>query len=89
VAQTGARSNQHVILRHMAFLCTFTGMLLAGMIWMALFIGLSDASNRFLVFAEEWLSPEAISGWLFYLCLCVGCSLLTYRLLRPRREHGR
>jgi hypothetical protein len=68
----------------MAFLCTFSGLLAAGAIWMLLFVELGDATNPVLTSIQTWLSPLAPGGWVFYIALSAGCSWLAYRLLRSR-----
>lgn len=70
----------------MAFLVTFSVLLGAGMLWMALFVGLGEADNTILNRLAEWLSPERVSGWIFYLALSAICYLPLARrfLLRKR-----
>jgi hypothetical protein len=68
----------------MAFLCTFSGMLAAGVIWIAIFVELGDATSPALNSAAVWLSPTNPGGWGFFVLLSAACSWLVYRLLRPR-----
>jgi hypothetical protein len=68
----------------MAFLCTFSGLLAAGAIWMLLFVEFGDATTPALNSIAAWLSPMAVGGWCFYVVLSVACSWLAYRLLRSR-----
>jgi hypothetical protein len=69
----------------MAFLCTFSGMLAAGAIWMLLFVELGDATAPPAWNAvAEWISPLAVGGWCFFVTLSVLCSWLAYRLLRSK-----
>jgi hypothetical protein len=68
----------------MAFLCTFSGMMAAGFIWMALFAGFGEAHNAALNAIANWLSPMAIAGWVFFVALSAACSWLFYLLLRSR-----
>jgi hypothetical protein len=58
----------------MAFLCTFSGLLLAGGIWMTLFVELEDAKKPALVALSAWLSPMSVSGWCFYIILSGTCA---------------
>jgi hypothetical protein len=68
----------------MAFLCTFSGMLAAGAIWMLLFVELMDDRNPALKRVSDWLSPMTAGGWCFYTILSAACAWLAYRLLRNK-----
>jgi heme/copper-type cytochrome/quinol oxidase subunit 1 len=68
----------------MAFLCTFSGMLAAGAIWISLFVELGDAASPVLNAVAAWLSPMTVAGWCFYLALSAACSWLVYRVLRTK-----
>jgi hypothetical protein len=68
----------------MAFLCTFSGMLIAGVVWMGLFLGLHDSSSRELQTLVDWISPENATGWVVYGALCIAFCLLMFRLLGSR-----
>ena len=68
----------------MAFLCTFSGMMAAGLIWMGLFAAFGEAHIAVLNTIAEWLSPMGVLGWAFFVALSVVCSWLIYLLLRPR-----
>lgn len=68
----------------MAFLCTFSGMMAAGLLWMALFVGFGEFHNAVLNTIAEWLSPMGVVGWAFFAVLSVACSWLTYLLLRSK-----
>ena len=68
----------------MAFLCTFSGLLAAGVIWMALFVEFGDAASPTLKSLAVWLSPMEISGWCFYLALSFVCCWLAFRMVRSR-----
>jgi hypothetical protein len=68
----------------MAFLCTFSGMLAAGTIWMLLFVEFGDAASPALKSVSAWLSPMNVGGWCFYAVLSAGCSWLVYRVLRSK-----
>jgi len=64
----------------MAFLTTFSGMLVAGIAWMALFIAFYDADDPRLQALDELISPNAITGWVFFVALCVLLCWLLYRI---------
>jgi len=69
----------------MAFLITFSVLLGAGILWMALFVGLGQAESTVLNAIAEWLSPERISGWIFYLAVsAIAFIPLARRYLDPR-----
>jgi biotin transporter BioY len=70
----------------MAFLWSFTGLTVAGFIWMAIFVALDEADDPALNAVAAWLSPMTVTGWLVYALLAVLCSWLTYRLLRRIRS---
>ena len=72
------------MLGDMAFLCTFSGMMAAGLIWMALFVAFGEAHIAMLNTLAGWLSPMGILGWAFFVVLSVVCSWLIYLLLRSR-----
>ena len=54
----------------MAFLVTFSVLLGGAMIWLGLFAWLSEVDNEMLRTIAEWMSPERVSGWIFYLAIC-------------------
>jgi hypothetical protein len=57
----------------MAFLVTFSALLIAGIVWMGLFMWLDGANSAPLNVAAAWLSPDGVLGWLFYLALAFAC----------------
>ena len=57
----------------LAFLVTFSALFGAGMIWPGLLMGLSGIDSAMLKAIAEWLSPEGISGGIFYPALCGFC----------------
>lgn len=65
--------------RVMAFLCTFSGMLAAGVIWIAIFVELGDAESPVLISASAWPSPTNPGGWGFLVLRSAACSWLVYR----------
>jgi hypothetical protein len=69
----------------LAFLITFSVMLGAAMLWTALFVGLSEVDSALLNAIAQWLSPERVSGWLFYFMLSALCFVpFARRFLRKR-----
>lgn len=77
----------------MAFLRTFTALTVAGLVWMALFVEFSEVRNSVLNSLADWLSPNSVTGWLFYAVLCVVCFLIAQRLIGshapPQDSNGR
>jgi membrane protein implicated in regulation of membrane protease activity len=68
------------------------GLTVGGMAWMAMWVGCSESAYSVLNVAAMWLSPMTVTGWIAFLVLSLICSLLTYRLMRPKRrsyERGR
>jgi hypothetical protein len=70
----------------MAFLRTFTALTVAGLIWMALFVEFGEARNSVLNSIADWLSPNFVTGWLFYVVLCIVCFLIAQRLMGHDHE---
>lgn len=71
----------------LAFLVTFCVLLGAGAVWMGLFVWLLEADSATLNAVAEWVSPEAISGWVFYLLLSIACFIpVARRFLARTRE---
>lgn len=66
----------------MPFLYTFSGMLIALAIWAILLVEGDGGQDSVLASLAPWLSPDRVTGWLFYAALCVPCSWLMYRLLK-------
>jgi len=57
---------------------------------MALFVWFLDADSAALNAVAAWISPERISGWVFYLSLSALCFvILAKRFIAPTREGGR
>jgi len=65
----------------MAFLQTFTAMTVAGLVWMGLFVALSESRIELLSKIGAWIAPSVIVGWLLYAVLCVLCFLLARRFM--------
>jgi hypothetical protein len=57
----------------LAFLITFSVLLGAALLWMALFVGLGELDSALLNAIADWLSPERVSGWVFYFLLSALC----------------
>ena len=74
-------------LRRLAFLVTFSVLLGASAIWMGLFAWLVEADSASLNAIAQWISPEQISGWVFYLLLSIVCFVpVAKRFLGRARE---
>jgi hypothetical protein len=70
-----------------AFLITFSVLMVDGLVWMGLFLWTSEADSAAANAIAEWLSPQRVSGWIFYLALCVACYVpLARRFLRARDD---
>lgn len=73
----------------LAFLVTFSILLGAGAVWMGLFVWLLEADSATLNAVADWISPERISGWAFYLLVSAICFVLfAKRFITPPRESG-
>ena len=59
-------------------------LLASGILWMALFVWFREIDSTTLDAIAEWLSPEHVSGWIFYLAICDVC----YVPLARRFLHG-
>ena len=70
----------------MAFLCTFSGLTLALLIWVALYAIVSNSSVPSLVALAPYLEAFSITGECLFAILAIGLTWLTYRLLRRRRD---
>ena len=57
----------------MAFVVTFSALLLAGIIWMSVWLGIGGADTTSPNVVAQWLSPDGISGWFVYLALTCCC----------------
>lgn len=68
----------------MAFLCTFIGILIGGIAWAALFLGMLESDSATLVRASDFVSPESVLGWVLFVALSGAATWLLYRLLRTR-----
>ena len=65
----------------MAFLITFSVLLGVGLLWMGLFMWLGEADSAALNAIADWLSPQSVSGWIFYILLSSACFLPFRRYL--------
>ena len=59
----------------MAFLITFSVLFGVGLLWMGLFMWLGEADSAALNAIANWLSPQSVSGWIFYLVTSFACFL--------------
>jgi len=76
----------------LAFLVTFCVLLGAGALWMGLFVWFDEAPSAALNALAAWLSPERVSGWIFYIALSALCFVPFLKRLRRIAhdpEHGR
>jgi hypothetical protein len=69
----------------MAFLCTFSGLTIALIVWVALYFLASSSYNPLLVKVAPYLEAFSITGQCLFVVLAVVFSWLTYHLLRPKR----
>jgi hypothetical protein len=72
----------------MAFLCTFSGLTIALIVWVALYTLASDSGNPLLVALAPYLEALSITGQCLFVILAAVFSWLTYHLLRPKRGNG-
>ena len=74
----------------MAFLRTFTALLVAAAIWMLAFVGFDEAASPVLKSIAGWLSPLRVVGWLVYFVLFALCLMLAFRFMgrSPARENN-
>jgi hypothetical protein len=68
----------------MAFLCTFSGLTIALILWVALYFLASSSHTPLLIAAAPYLEALSITGQCLFIVLAVVFSWLTYRLLRPK-----
>jgi len=72
----------------LAFLITFSVLLGTGLLWMGLFLWFSEADSAALNALADWLSPERVSGWVFYLLGSLACfGPFARHYLRRRSKH--
>ena len=69
----------------MAFLRTFTALLVAAAIWMLAFVGFEEAASPVLKSVAGWLSPLRVVGWLVYFVLFAICLMLAFRYMGRSR----
>jgi len=70
----------------MAFLCTFSGLTIALIVWVGLYTLASNSDNPSLVALGPYLEAFSITGQCLFAILAVGLSWLMYRLLGRRRN---
>ena len=68
----------------MAFLCTFSGLTIALVVWVALYALASTSHVLSLVAIAPYLEAFSITGQCLFVVLAVVFSWLTYRLLRRK-----
>ena len=67
----------------MAFVSTFTGLLLALVAWVGLYTFAVDSRDPFLVSLASHLEAFSVGGWLLFTILSIVFAVLTYRAVRP------
>ena len=72
----------------MAFLCTFSGLMIALIVWVGLYTLAANSDNRVLAALAPYLEAFSITGQCLFVILAVVISWLTYRLLRQTRSNG-
>jgi len=72
----------------MAFLCTFSGLTIALIVWVALYTLASNSHNPSLVALAPYLEAFSLTGQCLFVILTVVIAWLTYLLLRPKRDDG-
>jgi hypothetical protein len=72
----------------MAFLCTFSGLTIALIVWVALYNLASNSDNPSLLALAPYLEAFSITGQCLFVVLAVVFSWLTWRLLRRKRGNG-
>lgn len=70
----------------MAFVSTFTGLLAALVVWVALYTFAADSGNPLLASLATHLEAFSVGGWLLFATLAVAFAALTYRAVRPKRN---
>ena len=68
----------------MAFLSTFTGLLLALVAWVGLYTFAVDSRDPLFVSLASHLEAFSVGGWLLFAMLSVIFAVLTYRAVRPK-----
>jgi hypothetical protein len=68
----------------LAFLSTFIGVVIAGVAWAALFLGLLESDDASLRRLGGWFSPDSAPGWIFFVALSAALTWLIYRFLSTR-----
>jgi len=66
----------------MAFLCTFSGLTIALVVWVGLYTLASDSNNAFVAAFAPYLEALSITGQSLFVILAVVFSCLIYRLLK-------
>jgi len=72
----------------MAFLCVFSGLTIALMVWVGLYTLVSNADAPVLLALAPYLEAFSITGQCLFVILAATMSWLTYRLLRRKRRDG-
>jgi hypothetical protein len=72
----------------MAFLCTFSGLTIALLVWVGLYTLTSTSADPKPNSLAPYFEALSITGQLLFILLAALFSLLIYRLLRPRGGSG-
>ena len=70
----------------MAFLCTFIGLTIALIVWVALYALASNSHNPLLLALAPYFEAFSITGQFLFVILAAVISWLTYLLLRPKPD---
>ena len=68
----------------MAFLCTFSGLSGALVIWFVLYNFASVSQNPSFLALAPYLEATSVSGWCFFLILTATISWFTFLMFRPK-----
>ena len=68
----------------MAFVSTFTGLILALVVWVGLYTLAADSDNPLLAALAPHLETFSVGGWALFVILAVVFALLTHRVVRPK-----
>jgi len=68
----------------MAFVSTFTGLIVALVVWVGLYTFAADSRNPLLASLAPHLEAFSVGGWLLFAILSVVFAMLAYRAVRPK-----
>ena len=70
----------------MAFLCTFSGLTIALLVWVTLYTLASNSDNPLLLATAYYLEAFSVTGQFVFVTLAALISWLTYRLVRSKSK---